>query len=463
MRTQHYFLSIPAAIAFIYILSVTSSGCAQVGAPTGGPRDTIPPRMVNANPRPFSTSFKGNRITLTFNEYIELKDVQKNVLVSPYQKHTPSVDYKLKTLTVKLKDSLLPNTTYAINFGNAIVDNNEGNPLKDFTYVFSTGNRIDSLELNGKVILAETGGADSTILALLYRNTNDTAVQKLAPDYIARLNGKGEFTFVNLPAGRFKVYALKDGDGGKTYNSRVELFGFMEEPVTVSTAATPVVLYAYAEEKERKSTPAVKPAAEKKLRYVWPASGQNQEIIKPLELNFNRPLKTINESGFVLTDTNYKAIPGLKVSPDSTRRQLSLQMQWAEQFPYRLIIRADAVTDTNGTTLAKADTIRFITKGSADYGRVVLRFSNLELNKNPVLQFVQGGEIKLTEAVTASEWTNKLFPPGEYDIRILYDDNKNGKWDPGNYSKKKQPEKVVQLTQKLSVRADWDNEQDIKL
>ena len=131
--------------------------------PTGGPKDSIPPRLVSASPTLNSTNVKGNKITLTFNEYIDLKEAQTNVLISPLPKKQPSIDFKLKTVTVKLKDTLLPNTTYSINFGNAIVDNNEGNPLKDFTYVFSTGNQIDSFTLSGKVILAETGKYDSTI------------------------------------------------------------------------------------------------------------------------------------------------------------------------------------------------------------------------------------------------------------------------------------------------------------
>ena len=130
------------------------------------------------------------------------------------------------------------------------VDNNEGNPLKDFTYVFSTGNTIDSLTLSGKVIIAETGKADSTIIAMLYRNADDSAVQKRKPDYIARLNGDGSFNFINLPAGNFKIYALKDGDGGKTYNSKKELFAFADAAITVSAKTEPVLLYASAEEKE---------------------------------------------------------------------------------------------------------------------------------------------------------------------------------------------------------------------
>ena len=243
MRSK-VFLYTLGIIAAFYTITIGSMGCAQIGAPTGGPKDTLPPRLVLATPKLNSTNFTGNKITLNFNEYVEVKDPLSNVQISPFQKNNPVIDYKLRTVTVKLKDSLLSNTTYVINFGNAIVDNNEGNVLTNFTYVFSTGNYIDSFTLSGKVIMAETGKTDSTLIALLYRNAPDTAVQKRKPDYIARLNGKGEFTFNNLPPGNFKVYALKDGDGSKNYNSKVEQFAFTE-PVIVSANTLPVTLYAY--------------------------------------------------------------------------------------------------------------------------------------------------------------------------------------------------------------------------
>jgi len=191
-----------AAFLFIYFLSVTGSGCAQIGAPTGGPRDSIPPVLVSAYP---------NKITLVFDEYINVLEVQKNVIVSPYPKTFPVINFKLKEVSIKLKDTLLENTTYAINFGNAIVDNNENNPFKEFTYVFSTGNTIDSLKLSGKVLMAETGKPDSTLQALLYRNGNDSSVEQRKPNYIAKIDRNGIFTFTNLSEGVYKIYALKDG------------------------------------------------------------------------------------------------------------------------------------------------------------------------------------------------------------------------------------------------------------
>lgn len=463
MKGYNFLLILLIGLGFVAGLA-GSTGCAQIGAPTGGPRDSIPPRLVSSSPPVNSVSFSGNRISLTFNEYIEVRDVQNNVLVSPYQKTTPVIEYKLRTVTVKLKDSLLPNTTYSIDFGNAIVDNNEGNPLKNFTYVFSTGKQIDSLELDGRVIMAETGGADSTLVALLYRNAVDSSVQKNKPDYIARLNGKGAFNFSHLPAGKYWVYALKDGDGSKTYNAKVEAFAFADGPITVSPNTRSVTLYAYVETKSVKNTPKPKPnPADKKLKYTASVFNQNQDLKTPMTIEFNKALKVFDKTKMVLTDTNYKPIPGVDVTLDSSRRKISYSLSWQPETKYFLVINAAAAADSAGISLTKSDTLRFSTKREADYGKLVLRFSNLDLAKHPVIQFVQGDEVKESYPVTTAEWKNDRFTPGDYELRILFDSNQNGKWDPGNYSRKQQPETVIQLTQKLNIRADWENEREIKL
>ena len=462
MRSGNLLFTI-LTVSFLYCIAINNAGCAQIGMPTGGPRDSIPPRLVSASPKLNSTNVTGTKITLTFNEYIDLKEPQTNVLISPYPKKTPSIDFKLKTVTVKLKDSLLPNTTYSINFGNAIVDNNEGNPFKDFTYVFSTGNNLDSLILTGKVIIAETGKTDSTLAALLYRNADDSAVQKRKPDYISRLSGDGSFVFINLPAGNFKVYALKDGDGGKTYNSKKEIFAFADTTIIVSEKTGPVMLYASAVEKESRVVTTKPAGADKKLKYNLPPGFQLQDLLNPYELSFNKPLKKFDPAKLILTDTNYKPVPSTLWSIDSSRTKIVLTNKWQEDMQYRLILDSTAVSDSSDKSIAKTDTIRFTTKKEADYGNVVLRFSNIDLTKHPVLQFVQGEEIKESHPLTALEWGKKLMPPGEYEIRILFDDNNNGKWDHGDYSKKLQPEKAITISQKLGVRANWDNERDIKL
>lgn len=461
-----YLLYTTAVFLFIYIVATGISGCAQIGAPTGGPRDSIPPVLVSAVPKLLTTNFKGNKITLIFDEYINVLDVQKNVLVSPFPKTFPIIDFKLKTVTVKLKDTLLDNTTYAINFGNAIVDNNENNPFKDFTYVFSTGTTIDSLKLSGTVLMAETGKPDSTLQALLYRNANDSSVEKRKPDYIAKINSNGKFTFTNLSEGIYRVYALKDGDGGKTYNSKIESFAFADTDIVVAGATDSVTLFAYEEEKEKKKIPAItaKSAADKKLKFTpAPSKNLSQDLRSDFELHFNNTLKIFDTTKIVLTDTNNNKIEGISISLDSTRKIISIKNKWPVDTYYRLIINKDAVSDSANNLLAKSDTFHFKSKSESDYGSLTLRFTKLDLAKHPVIQFLSTTEIVRSIPVTGPTWSDKLFVPGEYELRILYDANNNGIWDSGNYAKKIQPEKAVTLDKKLTIKADWDNERDIEL
>ncbi len=455
------FLYSLAVISVIYILSVSGAGCAQIGAPTGGAKDTIAPHLIKASPAENAVNFTGNKITLSFDEYVEIQDAYNNVLVSPLPKNQPFVDWKLKTVTVKLKDTLQPNTTYSINFGSAIKDANEGNPLKDFTYIFSTGSTIDSLILTGKILLAETGKTDSTLFALLYRKADDSAVQKRKPDYMARVNSDGTFTFKNLPADNYKVYALKDGDGSKTYNSKIEMFAFADKDVATAAAITPVTLYAYEAEKDNKAA-TTSAAADKKLRYTSPVTSEKQDLNTGLELAFNKPLKTVDTSRIILTDTNYKPITA-SFSFDKKQKNILLTTKWKEDEYYRLIVMKEAVSDSANNSLAKTDTLFFSTKKESEYGNVVMRFNKIDLSRHPILQFVQAETIKESFSITSKEWNKKLFPPGEYDLRILYDENNNGKWDPGDYSKKIQPEKVIAITQKVAIRPNWDNEKEIQL
>ncbi len=445
-------------------LSFFLSSCGQIGLPQGGPKDTIAPKLVRANPTNGSKNVISNKIALTFDEYIDLQNLQQNLIISPLQSRNPNITANPKTINLKFRDSLLPNTTYTINFGDAIRDINEANIFKNFSYVFSTGAYIDSSTISGKVILAETGKIDSTLMILLYRNAVDSTVKKKKPNYISKVNGDGSFSFKNLPAADFKVYALKDGDGGKTYNSESELFAFANEDVSAAKSES-ITLFAFATAKEtdkpNNSLPE-KVIKEKKLSYSNNIT-KTKDILEPLEIYFSTALKSYDTSKIYITDTFYNKINGLKYSLDTSLKKLTIDKKWQVEESLILFVNKDAVLDTLGKELTKNDTIRFATKRKEDYGKLVLRFNDLELNKNPILQFLSGEAIKFSFPLTAKEWSNNLFPPGEYDIRILYDTDKNGKWTPGDYNKKLQPEIAVTLPQKLSVRADWDNEREINL
>ena len=464
MRTAHHLnlLFLPAVYLW-YLMG--AQGCAQIGMPTGGAKDTIPPKLVNAIPAEMTTNFSGNKILLEFNEYVELKELQNNLQVSPYPKNNPVVNNKLKTISIKLKDSLLPNTTYAIHFGAAIADLNEGNPFRDYTYVFSTGPTVDSLELKGKVMLAESGGTDSTLMVLLHRNAPDSAIEKMKPDFITKVRGDGSFRFSYLPSGTYQVYALKDNDGSKTYNSPTELFGFLSDPIRLTPGTAPVTLFAYAAEKEKEKSPAkpVVPKPVNALTYTTNLTLKSQSLLNDLELNFNIPLKEPNLDSLLLTDTLGVKISGYRIVLDSSRKTVRVTNNWQQDFPYRLVIPRNTLRDSTGKTTTRTDTLAFKTKSKTDYGKLTIRFNNFNKALNPVIQFWQGQNMMRRQPITAAVWTEALFEPGEYSIRILYDENNNGQWDPGDYKIRKQPEKVVPADKRLNVKAEWDNELELDL
>lgn len=457
MKKILYFFLLILLIPKIVVLT---SGCAQIMAPTGGPRDTLPPVLVSSTPKEPAINFAGNRINLYFDEYVQLQELQQNLLVSPTPKNNPYIDSKLRMVSIRLRDTLEPNTTYTINLGNSIRDINENNVLKDFRYVFSTGATIDSLNFSGKVQVAETGKVDSTLIVLLYKNLADSAVSKHKPKYIARLNGTGNFSFENLAPGQYKVYALKDGDGSRTYNSKTELFAFSDSSIQVTINTTPVSLYAYAEEKD---VPKAQ-AAVKKLTYTTKIPSQKHDVLTDLIIEFNRPLKNVDKQKVILTDTLNNVIKDVVITTDSTNKNIAVRTKWLQNADYKLVILKDFATDTSGLySLEKTDTIRFKTKGETDYGIVKLKFLNFDKAKNPVLQFVQNDVVLSSYPLASEIWSVPLFNPGEYEMRILFDENKNGIWDPGNFAQKKQPEKAYSIPRKLSVRENFEINIDIEL
>lgn len=461
-------------LAVLFSQVFIQTGCANIVPPEGGLRDSLPPVLVRATPETGTRNFAADRITLTFDEYVDLDDYMKNLVVSPLPDNTPTVNRKLNTVTIRLRDSLEANTTYSLDFGKAIKDVNEGNILEGFTYTFSTGSYMDSLEFEGTVLLAETGEIDSTLTVLLYREKDDSAVIKKRPRYITRVDGTGNFHFRNLSPGTYYVYALKD-EGSYRYLSPKQLFAFADSAVQVGEQTEEMTLRAYvADEGKTGSTTTSTPApaggrgsrnVEKRLRFQTNLERDRQSLLDSLVLSFGTPLKTLDTAKIhFVTDTIFSPVAGYRWELDSTKQKLALHYNWKENTPYHLILEKDFATDTLGQQLLKGDTISFSSRPLAEYGKLSLRMRNLDLSKNPVLQFVQNGEIKKSFPLTGELLTQPIFEPGEYNLRVLYDSNKNGRWDPGIFfGKRQQPELVKPLTRKITVRPNWDDTIEIAL
>jgi len=448
--------------------------CGQPLPPVGGAKDTLAPVLVKAMPKDSMLNFQGNKIVLEFDEYIQLdNNLQDKLVFSPVPKIQPQLEARLKEITIRLKDTLQANTTYAIDFGDAIKDINENNPLKNFRYVYSTGAALDNNGLSGRVILAETGKPDSTLVVLLHRNLDDSAVAKEKPRYYTRLNGKGEFNFRNIAAGTYRVFALKDAGGAFRYDSKQQVFAFLDSSVELKGQAGAVVLNAFQAAPELPKTPAVAPPPakeskstkelDKRLKITTSLENNQQDILRPFNLNFERPLKTVDSTKIFFTDTTFKTPLPFKLTPDSTNTKLVLDYPWTENTIYKLILEKDAISDSLGNTILKNDTITIKTKRETDYGSLKIRFTQFSADKHALLIFLINSNIAQTLKVDAPEINIKLFRPAEYELRIVYDTNQNGKWDTGDYWKKLQPEKTVALPKKVNIRSNWDNEMTIQL
>lgn len=222
-----------------FLLLLITVGCAKRGSITGGLKDTIAPVLKGSFPENFSKNFKGNEIKLVFDENIKLKNLNKQLIISPPMKYEPSIlpTTPSKTITIKIKDTLQPNTTYSFNFGQSIADNNEGNPLNQFKYVFSTGDYIDSLSLGGTVKSAYDKEVESFVSVMLY-DVNDTFKDSVVyndnPRYVTNtLDSLKTFRFENLKAGKYLLVAMKDYNSNNKYNPKTDKIGFSKEFITI--------------------------------------------------------------------------------------------------------------------------------------------------------------------------------------------------------------------------------------
>ncbi|MDE5639866.1 MAG: Ig-like domain-containing protein [Odoribacter sp.] len=205
--------------------------CANKGYPEGGPKDVTPPHVVVERPASFSCNFDKKSINIYFDEFVQLKNVNEKFIISPPQVRKPKVSLRGKYVMVEFQDSLRPETTYSMDFADAIADNNEGNPLGYYRYVFSTGNLIDTLELSGNVVDAETNEPVYNAYVFIYRNQADSVPITELPDYMARTDSSGFFRLTNLRQDDYKVVAVMDENRDYKYVPETEQIGFLDSVV----------------------------------------------------------------------------------------------------------------------------------------------------------------------------------------------------------------------------------------
>ena len=517
----------------IFFITLLFSSCAKRASISGGLKDTIAPVMKQSYPPNYSTNFDGKEIKIVFDEYIKLKNLNKQLIVSPPMQRQPIISPTTasKTLTIKILDTLKANTTYSFNFGKSIEDNNEGNPYQQFKYVFSTGSIIDSLKLRGQVLDAYNKKVESFISVMLYEydeNYNDSLIFKERPRYITNtLDSIKIFEIENIKPGKYKLIALKDKSSNNKYDPKTDKIGFLSEIITIPSDS----LYTIKLFKETLLLKAQKPFQTSGSKLTMGYEGNFEKVkIKTFERNLevkNVVTKVLNKDSVMVwfppsikdsikvevskdtytkdflvklkeqkndsltivpkfgntlplrevftlkSNTPLMAFDSTKIfirSQDSTAQKFTVSyddfmMEMKLSFKreplekYRIKLMPGAVQDFFDR---KNDTLAYTisTKNTSDFGNLRLTVSNIK--RYPVIVELTGTKGETLESRTLEEGNVvdfNLIDPMLYDVRVIYDSNKNGRWDEGNFLKNRQPEEVIYFPTSIDVRANWDVDQ----
>lgn len=284
----------------IVILGIISnffiSSCASVQAPTGGPKDTIQPVVIKELPKNLTKNFNVKKIEIEFDEFIKLSNEFTEISISPSMDIPPTYKAKKEKLEIAFEETLIPNTTYTINFGKAILDVNEGNILKNYTYVFSTGDEIDSLSISGKVINSLTKEKVKEVTVFILPISQDSLFGKKRPNFFATTDTAGNFKLSNLREDTYRIYALNEqGGGDRIYNGRSEEIAFLKNPIKLNKDTADILLSLFKEVPKQFSILDRKIEADGKILLTFNKAIKDPsiEIIEPLTLN---NLKTVEFS-----------------------------------------------------------------------------------------------------------------------------------------------------------------------
>ena len=509
----------PLFILFTILLYVN---CARTGRPDGGPKDEEAPLFVTSDPPYETVNFKEKEVKIEFNEFIKLKNINKQFVVSPPLKNPPLITPQgsaSKSIKIEILDTLQPNATYIFNFGNAVEDNNEGNKLENFKYVFSTGSHIDSLKTSGFVKDAKSTKKIKNINVLLYRidsSFNDSIIYKKKPNYITSTLDSTLFNFTNLHKGNYLMIALKESANDYIFNPVTDKIGFIKDTIQLprdSIISKPIILFSenlpfdFKRGKEitrgKLEFGYVGNVKDLKLELLSKVPDTFKSVSKfmidkdtlnfwhtPVDLdslnfkvtnreyidtvtvrlrknkidslqisvstkntlhlrdtffvNTNNPITKIDTSKISLFDKDTIAV-NFKTISSKKENKIAILFDIKPQQKYRILALPEAFTDIFNV---KNDTLKYslTTKEIEDYGRITVNVNNLK-NKNVIIDLLSG--TKQDELVerkiinSSSQIVFDLLRPRKYTLRAIVDENKNNKWDTGDFLKKLLPEKIM--------------------
>lgn len=528
-------------ILFFVSIALIIASCANRGSPSGGEKDILPPVIIKSEPENYSTNFKNKEIRIYFDEYIKTKNLTKQLVISPPMQTQPDITplgTASKYISIKIFDTLPPNTTYAFNFGNSIVDNNEENPFKYFRYVFSTGDYIDSLSVKGSIKDALKFETDDFVSVGLYEvdsTYNDSLIYKTQPNYITNtLDSTTNFKIENVKAGQYMLRALKDKNADNKFQQKTEKIAFYESPIVLprDTSKT-FALQLFAEApnyraskpslvsgekiifgfegnyknttidvlskvtdsfkgrhfKDEKTdsllyfyTPRLKvdslifKVTNKKVIDTFTVRIKDKErdsllvsatpkgtigIEKDFYLSGTIPFEKIDKSKISIRDKD-STLVDFKTAYDSLKNSYALKFNKTDANQYRIQILPNAVTDLFNNT---NDTLNYNLKTQTEFqyynSRIVL-----ENAKYPVIVQLLDSKynVEAEQYITKPQLIDfRYLDPKKFYLRVIYDSNKNGKYDTGNYLKGIQPERVSYHPEMIEGAAGFDEVTTLKL
>jgi hypothetical protein len=559
----------------LFVVGYLLVSCANPVTPSGGPKDADPPEFLKSDPPLYIRNFNEEKIKITFNEFIVLKDLNNQIIISPPMNSLPEFKLKGKSLVIEFQEKLLENTTYNLFFGNAIVDLRENNPFENFQFIFSTGNVIDSLSIQGQLYNAFNLKPMKSINVMLYSDNNDTIPFDslpyfVRPYYMTKTDEEGNFSLKNLAYRDYKLFVLEDLNGNLIYDQPTESIGFIDETIfpiyrhqlsedsisadtgitkkilppvdTVSLYRIAVFLetdsvqrfmksmvpkrnevvfifkrpvegfnikslsegiienwaiteynptgdsiiywvkeigkdslkmeitenniildtinVALHKKAKGKKTDNEKPA---KLEIKNNLQSSKIDLNKPLLFTFGYPLESIDTPGIRIFEQDTIPMEAIYSFADSVHRKIQFDQKWKKSTSYTLIIRdstfCDILNHWNDSIILK-----FSSKSPEDYGNLFINCDISNPGTNLIVQLFSG-EVVVNEAIIfkSERLSFPFLTPGKYTLKMITDDNNNGKWDTGDYFYNIQPEKVRFFPSEINVRANWDVEEDWKL
>jgi len=468
-----------STLRFLLILIIISllASCANMVPPEGGKKDTRPPKLLSVNPPDSQLNIRATKIEMRFNEYIDLNNPNTEIQVSPLLPFPPSVVAVGKKVIIKIPDSaLFNNTTYRIYTREAIKDLHEGNAFKPYTYTFSTGSYFDTMQISGMVYDAATGIQDTGAFILLYDAAkSDSIVVKEKPRYVYRVQ-KGQFTISGLPNRKFKIYALHDANGNLVYDGKGERIAFVDGLVSpTDTFGEPIVLKSF-KEIIIDTLPAIpkaklasfrdknKPAERVLLGYKVDVDTNAVrkrvfDINKPLNVILDRAADTINKEKMFLSydSAGITVEVAFALKKDTLKHEvLHIKANWLEDAVYTLRLQKGFVKDSLGNE-ASMSKYTFRTKYDDDYAKLEVRFPEKYVSKKYLYMLCTEADTLYFKPIADTVIKLKKLMPGAYTMRIIVDENLNGKWDTGDLFLKKQPEEVIPYTEGVQLKASWEH------